>query len=484
MSANPIMKSRSPIILRLASGGMEVTWRVAWASFVMMSLAQRIFPLPAAIGAFSLAAALTFITRGRGWRWITIIGLHVVGCLAATLYMFYAFTYRAYPFLSRTWLNALFSAPGNFIEGLVSLFTLFWVLLFWVSGIQFARHSIAYRDVCGRFDLGIGMLFGLLLFKVAIGYNGVQLQDPLTKWLILPFLLFGMVAIGSARNRDHPSKTYRTGYRIIGVVLSFAAMVVVMGVSVLMLLWPYFTLTAEIGYNLLKHGLQPFIPILVAILRFFFLPRRALVSDPATTPGNSGLEAHPPGEMPWWTVFLEKILGWGISGLFGLIIVCMLGVGIWRLMQWLLSKTPVDERKPRQSGLLLAWLFKIPILLGLCWEWIFHCLQGYTTAAQFYRVLGDWGKHSGLPRRPTETPYEYGSRLSGHFPAIHQEITLIVALFHQEVYGENALNIHQVTLGSLALRQLRHPIHWPSRLRTWFREEMETRSSVEPKYRF
>jgi hypothetical protein len=95
------MKLRSPIILRLASGGMEVIWRSAWAGFEMMALAQRIFPLPAAIGAFSLAAALTFDVRGRGWRWWgTIIGVHLVGCLMTTLYMFMRYTYQAYPFLT------------------------------------------------------------------------------------------------------------------------------------------------------------------------------------------------------------------------------------------------------------------------------------------------------------------------------------------------------------------------------------------------
>ncbi|MDY0095320.1 MAG: DUF4129 domain-containing protein [Candidatus Vecturithrix sp.] len=473
MSANQRMKLRSPIILRLASGGMEVIWRSAWAGFVMMALAQRIFPLPAAIGAFSLAAALTFDVRGRGWRWGTIIGLHLVGCLMTTLYMFYAFTYQAYPFLSRTWLNALFSVPNNFMEGLVSLFILFWALLFWVSGIQFARRSTAYRDVCGRFDLGLGMFFGLLLLKLAIKHNGTQLQDPLTRWLILPFLLLGMAAIGSARNRNHHTKSYRAGHRLIGVILSFTALVVVSGMSLLLLFWPYFIMTAEIGYDLLQQGLQPFIPLLVAILRFLFLPRRTGMSDPTVSSSHSEIEAISPGETSWWMAILEKILSWGIGGLFILIIVGMLNVGLWRLMRWLLSKTPVGERKPRLSDFLLAWVLRVPILLRLCWEWIFRCVQGHTTAVQFYRMLGDWGRRSGLPRRRTETPYEYGLRLSHHFPVIQQEITLIVELFHQEVYGESALNAQQVTLASLALRQLRRPAHWSLRLRTWFREETD-----------
>lgn len=472
MSANPVMKPTSPTILLLASGAMELTWRLAWAGFLMMSVAQRVFPLPAAIGAFSLAAAFTAAARGRGWRWITIIGLHSVGCLLATLYMSYAFTYRAYPLWSLTWLNALFNPPNHSLEGLISLFIVFWALLFWVSGIQFARRSTAYRVVCGRFDAGIGMFCGLLLFKLALEHNDLQIRDPLTGWLILPFLLCGLIAIGSARNRDHPSKTYRTGYRIIGVVLSFTTLIFASSVGLLLLLWPYFTLTAEKGYDLLQQGLHPFIPVLAAILRFLFMPRRGSVSSPPMPAGNGEI-ATAPGETSWWMTLLEKILSWGFGGLLALLFVGMLGLGVWRLIQWLWTKTPGAERKPHQSGSLLVWLRKLLIALRLWWEWIVRRIHASNTAAQCYRMLDDWGRHSGLPRRRTETPREYGARLIGHFPAIQEEIILIVTLFQQEVYGERALNPQQVTLASQAVRQLRRPIYWPSRLRTWFRKETD-----------
>lgn len=471
MSADRINKHPSSTILLLASGGMDVIWLSAWVNFMMTSLAQRMFPLPAAIAAFSLAAILTSAMYGRGWRWIAIIGLHLAGCLLATLIILYAFRYQSDPFWSRMWLHALFSPPGTPLEGIILFFTIVWGQVFWVSGIRFARRSRAYRDVCARFDLGIGMLGGLLLLQLALAHDGVPIHDPMTRWLILPFILFGIVAIGSVRNRDQTRATYRTGYRLIGVVLSFAVVVSLAGVGLLTLCWPYFMLIAETGYDLLQQGVHPFLPVLVAILRFLFMPRGRALSEPATTTGNGAIDALPPGETHWWTALLAKFLSWGGGGVMLLLLALMFGVGIWRLVRWLLSKTQIGERKPYQAEPLLAWLLTFWIGLRLCWEWIFRCFQGYATAAQLYRMLNAWGRSSGLPRRPTETPGEYGARLSRHFPAIHQEIMLLVALFQQEAYGECVLSAQQVTLASQAVRQLRRPAYWPPRIRTWFKEE-------------
>ncbi len=166
MSANQIMKSRSPIILHLASGGMEVIWRSAWAGFLMMALAQRIFPLPAAIGTFSLAAALTFVLRGRGWRWVTII--RVTSCWLPdddTMHVLCVHV-SGISLLSRTWLNAFVQSPKQF-HGRTGL-AVHLVLGVVVLGERhpIARRPTAYRDVCGRFDLGLGMFFGLLLLKL------------------------------------------------------------------------------------------------------------------------------------------------------------------------------------------------------------------------------------------------------------------------------------------------------------------------------
>jgi hypothetical protein len=472
VSEHKEIKPTHPTILLLACGVMEVTWLSAWAIFVMFSLTQRLFPLPTAIVAFSIAAALTFFIRGRGWRWITIIGLHLLICLPVTLYIIYAFNYWSYPFWSRTWTDALFNTPDGHLKWLILSLTLFWALLFWMGGIQFTRWSNTYRNVCRRFDLGLGMLLGLFLIKLMVLIrDGVPLVDPLTKWLILPFLLFGMIAIGSARNRNHTPKTYRAGYRLIGVVLSFAVVVIMSGVGLLAFFWTYFTMTAETGYDLLKQGFQPFVPMLRAVLLFWFMPHGGGVAPVDTrrdiNVGNVNLS---PGEMNWWTALLEKILNSSIGGILGILLVVVLGIGIWHFIRWSLSKTPRSKQKHLYLKRLLAFLLQITVFFQSCIALILSRLRGYSTATQFYRLLIVWGRRSGLPHRSSETPWEYGSRLSRYFPAIYQEIMLVVELFQQEVYNENPLNAQQITQASQALHQLRSPIHWWSRFRIWLRE--------------
>lgn len=472
MSEHKVIKPTHSTILLLACGGMEVTWLSAWATFVMFSLTQRLFPLPAAIVAFGIAAALTFFIRGRGWRWITIIGLHLMICLPVTLYIIYTFNCRSYPFGGWTWIGALSDIPDAPLKWLILFLTLFWALLFWVGGIQFARWSNTYRNVCRRFDLGLGMLFGLFLIKLMVLIrDGVPLIDPLTKWLILPFLLFGMIAIGSARNRNHTSKTYRTGYRLIGVVLSFAAVVVMSGVGMFIFFWTYFTTTAETGYDLLKQGIKPLVPMFKAVLLFWLMPHGGGVAPVDTRRDiNAGNVNLSPGETHWWTELLEKILTSSIGGILVIILVVVLGIGIWHFIRWSLSKTPRSKQKHLYLKRLLALFLQIPIFFRSCVTWIFSRLRGYSTATQFYRLLIVWGRRSGLPHRSSETPWEYGSRLSHYFPAIYQEIMLVVELFHQEVYNENPLNAQQITQASQALHQLRSPIYWWSRFRIWLRE--------------
>jgi hypothetical protein len=452
---------------------MEVTWLSAWTIFVMFSLTQRLFPLPVAIVAFGIAAALTFFIRGRGWRWITIIGLHLVICLPVIFYIIYSFNYWSYPFWSRSWIDALFNAPGAPLKWLILSLTLFWALLFWAGGIEFARQSYTYRNVCRRFDLGLGMLFSLFLIKlIVLIRDGVPLIDPLTKWLILPFLLFGMIAIGSARNRNHTPKTYRTGYRLIGVVLSFAVVVVMSGVGMFVFFWTYFTMTAETGYDLLKQGIKPLVPMFKTVLLFWLMPHGGGVAPVDTrrdiNVGNVNLS---PGETNWWTELLVKILNSSFGVILGIILVLVLGIVIWHFIRWLLSKTPRSRQKHLHLKRLLALLLRISIFFRSCITWIVSRLRGYSTATQFYLLLIVWGKRSGLTHQASETPLEYGTRLSRYFPAIYQEIMLIIELFQQEVYGENPLNTQQITQAAQALNQLRSPIHWWPRFRNWLRKD-------------
>jgi len=52
-----------------------------------------------------------------------------------------------------------------------------------------------------------------------------------------------------------------------------------------------------------------------------------------------------------------------------------------------------------------------------------------------YARLQGWGARCGMPRIPNETPLEYGVRLARRFPTLGNDISWIVELYNQSVYG-------------------------------------------------
>ena len=458
------MKNEKRGLLLFASGGMELSWLYAWATFTTAPLSHRLFPLPEVMGTFTLAAALTIVTQEKGWRRIWIVGIQTAGFLLAALRVVYVFNYRLYPFFSQTWLKVLFSEPGSPVEWqLFLLLSLFWTLMFWVGGVKLVRRSISYQTLCSRFDLGIAVFGSLFLIKLLLLRNGASIHDPMSGVLTVPFFLFGLLSIGLVRNRAHVSKHYLSGYRGVGVIVSFAVLVLIFGAGLIFLFLPQLTVAAEVGYEMLKKGTRPLTPILVSILRFLFMPRRSVPSNT----GSQEAELMPSIENSGRTGLLETILGWGVGSLVGLIALILAGFGVWYIVRWLLSKTPANERRQNQKGLIVLWIMRLRAMLLLCWEQVFRRVQGYRRAAQLYRALLDWGRYSGLPHRLTETPLEYGSRLKHHFPAVQKEIELIIEVFHQEIYGELILNTQQFTTAHRALQRLHSPFYWPSRLRSW-----------------
>jgi hypothetical protein len=463
------MKSTRGGLLFLASGGMELSWLYAWATFIMTSILHRPFPLPEAIGTFALAALLTIVVRGRGWWVILILGLQVFGLLLTTSRILHVFFYGFRPFFGQWWLLECFRQPKDHLEWFILVLILFFALLFWVGGLTLARRSTAYLTVCTRFDLGVAAFFCLLLIKfLLLVRGGIKVQDPMAELLLFPFFVFSLLAIGLARNRSSAQKDFLSGYQGIGVIVSFTVVVLAFGAGLVLLFLPYLTLAAEMGYGALKSAAGPLSPVLVTVLRFLFMPRQGrLVDTPASTMGTE-LELLPPAESSWWTDLLEKIIGWGFLGLVGLIVAVISGLGVWYLVRWLFSRTSVNEEKQIHWSLILLWAVKwgaVPLLL---WGKIVKRLKGYRNAVQLHNALLRWGRHSGLPHFLAETPTEYGLRLRHQFPAVKGEIEVIIEAFNQEVYGELVLSHPQMAMAQLAWRRLLSPLCWPSRLRSWF----------------
>ena len=463
------MKSRKGSLLFLAVAGMELSWLYAWATFIIASILHRPFPLPEAIGTFALAALLTLVVQGSGWRVILILGLQVFGLLLAISRIVHVLFYGSHPFFDQWWLLTCFKQPKDPLEWFILIIILFFALLFWVGGVTLARRSAAYLTVCTRFDLGVTAFFCLLLAKfLLLVKGGIDIQDSTPELLLFPFFIFSLLAIGMARNHSSAQRDFLSGYQGIGVIVTFTVVVLAFSGGLVLLFLPYLSTAAEMGYGVLRSAAAPLSHILVAILRFLFMHSRSRPETASPSSGSDEAEFVSSTESSWWTELFEKIFSWGFLGLGVLIALILCGLGMWYLFKWLFSRTTKSEKRKIQWSLISLWALQLWSGLIHCWNKIVRRVKGYRSAVQLYNALLNWGRHSGLPHFLSETPTEYGVRLRHQFPTLKREIGLIVEALNKEVYGEIVLDEQQFTMAKLAWRRLRSPIHWPSRFKSWF----------------
>jgi hypothetical protein len=474
------MRDESRSFLLLAGAGMELSWLYAWASFLMISIIHRPFPLPEAIGAFGLATILTLVSQGREWRVIYILLAQVVGFIIAAFRIVYVFNYPSYSFVSGAWLPEFFTKSREPLEWFLLVFILIWIFAFWVGGIALARRSPSYLAICTRFDLGVAALMLLLLIKfLLLVKGGLNIEAPMVELLIFPFFPFSLLAIALARNQSKAQRDFLPGYRVVGMALGFTVVVLLFGTGLVLLFLPYLRIAAEFGYGLLRSTAGELSPILVSILRFWFFSSRYRPEPPSGSLEGEETEFVTSYESSWWSELLAKIIGFGFLGLVGLILLVMMALGLWYLLRWLLSRSYSGEKREIQWNLLWLWAAKGWEFLLLWRDKVVHRLKGFHSAVQLYGAMLGWGRRSGLPRLLSETPIEYGSRLIEQFPAVKREIWLIVEAFNQEVYGEKALNERQLTKTQLAWRRLQSPFHWPSRIKSWFLQPADKSHGIQ-----
>jgi hypothetical protein len=306
----------------------------------------------------------------------------------------------------------------------------------------------------------------LLLIK-----GGIKTGDPVSSLLIFPFFIFGLLAIGLARNHTATQRDFLPGYQGIGVILSFTLIVFLLGTGLVLFFLPYLTLAAETGYGMLKAAAKPLGPVLISVLRFIFMPGTIRPENPSSSMKEPTGDLISPAGSSWWMELLEKILAWVLGGVVGLIVLIVTAMALFFLFRWLLSRTPITQKKQGLWDSILSWIDELQMLLFSCWKWIKRKAKGYKGGVQIYMALLKWGSHSGLPHLLSETPIEYGYRLKNRFPSLKGEIGFIIEAFNQEVYGEIILSEQQWVEAKSAWRRLRSPLHWPSRLKNWFPQD-------------
>jgi hypothetical protein len=323
--------------------------------------------------------------------------------------------------------------------------------------------------VCLQFDKGLGALFLLLLIKFLIELKGgIRLEDPATGLLVIAFILFSLLSIGLARGRGDAKKSFLAGFHGIGIILGFMTTVVLCGAGLILLAWPYLTLMADSTHGVLKEAAEPLGPVIVKIVRFIFGRSRFQIETGGSGTVGSGIDLVDLSPGSEWEVFLRQVIGWGLAGIIGLMAVGVCVYLMNQLVRWLLKRNTTDETKPQSS----AWLLKlfslfITIPQGV-WNGLLYLLRDVDSAAPIYAGVLRWGRRSGLPPVPSETPGEYGVRLKHQFPKLKEEIEVIIEAFNREVYGQIMIEQRSLSGISSALSRMRSPRHWPSRMRGWF----------------
>ncbi|MCG6536044.1 MAG: DUF4129 domain-containing protein [Syntrophales bacterium LBB04] len=453
----------------LVTGAMELSWFFAWAMFSSAATMGRPFPFFETVIAFALAVSITRVSTGKGWRVVQILGLQVVSFLCAALMMVHRLYYSSYALLDRGWLFAFFNGPKGAQEWLILLMNIFLILVLWAVGVTFAGRARRYYVTCRRFDFGLAAFLALCIVKlIALTKGGVTIQDPLSLLFVFPFFLFSLLAIGMVRIDGTALKAFLPGYRGLGVIASFFAVVLLGAGGLILFFLPALTAVAQMGYRALRVAGEPLGYVFVTAVRFMFMPRGSR-SEAAAEPSHGiNWDMIKPGPQSWWVELLEEIIGWGLWGFVLLTLLAVAGIAAFCALKWLFSRTSVSNERRRPRDSISLWLSRLWASLVGFLRNALRGVRGYQKAAELYSALLGWARRSGLPHVLSETPIEFGARLNGRFPGLKPQIELIIGGFNQEVYGEAALSHTQVAAIRSAWCTLRSPVHWPLRVKGGF----------------
>ncbi len=460
------MKKRGPSLLFCICFGTEICWVYAWLSFSMTAIMGRVISLAAMTSVFLLSAILTYLSRGRGWRVITMIGIHMVGFVCAALFVLHALFYPSYPIIEIAWINLLLGASRKPLDWVYLILALMWIGLIWLGGTTFAERDKAYTTICSRFDIGLAAFFVLFLIKLALRVKGgMEVDDHVSSVLIYPYLLLSLIAIGMTRVGKEGSRHFLPGYGGFGVLMSIVSIVVLSASSLIFLLIPILTTVAETGQRVVKSVALWMLPVVSGVIRFMFTGGRIRPDPPSGSSPKEGLGATSLFADSWWTEILDKVFRWGIEIIAIIFFTIVSAVLIFLILKWLFSRTAINPRALPDRDDSLPWFTQLKVFFSALWRALKKIAHGYVGAAELFSVLSEWGRRSGIPRLATDTPLEFGTRLSHQFPKLKAEIEAIITALSIETYEEQRLTREQFANALAAWRTLRSPVQWPKRLK-------------------
>jgi hypothetical protein len=455
-------------LLILARAGMELSWRYPWVGFLMLLICHRVFPLFETFGAFVTAAVLNRLFAHTNWRLYQRLFLEGVGLAFFSLLILYRLWYASVPFFSFTWLSVFFQDSTEQPHKSVLLLILFCLLLIWRGGRMLVKSPMDYHHVCIQFDKGIGLFMLLLLIKFLIQEKaGVFVNGLAMGFLVCAFFLFSLLSIFLVRKQPVLEKFFLTGYHGIGITLSLASLMILFGSAATFFFYPALTQVADSLQALLKDASGPMLPLLVAILVFFFAPGKMRDDVGELAESLSDMSGFSPPTVGKWESLLLKGISLGLMAVMGIIAAGLCGLLIRYLLRLLLKQNTQNRSQLSLAWLRDAagWLMSLPVRV---WRKFLSWLESAQSAGAVYSGLLAWGRHSGVHLLPGETPAEYGNRLAHHFPDLVDEIDGIIDAFNRETYGQIRIDRDVLLHLCSAQRRMKRIKYWPSRLKICF----------------
>jgi hypothetical protein len=102
------------------------------------------------------------------------------------------------------------------------------------------------------------------------------------------------------------------------------------------------------------------------------------------------------------------------------------------------------------------------------WNGLLFLFKRIDSATAVYAGMLRWGRRSGVPAALSETPVEYGGRLSHHFPEFKEPIEMIIDTINLEAYGNVIIEKRLLSRIVSAHHKMRSPRYWLLRLRARF----------------
>jgi hypothetical protein len=462
------MTGKRDWLILVAVLGMDLSWLYGWASLIMLSSFNQPFPQMTILGVACMATLLTLTHHRRGWRYYQIVVVHFIGLLLACAAITYGMGDSVHSFFDAAWIKEFFTTPRTPVGWLMQAVALFWCLAFWITATRLAVLPRNYLTVSNHFDFGVIALVLLHLIEVLISVEGgITLTGLSLPRSLFSFFAFSVPAFCLARCTVQGESDFITGFRGIGIILSFLALFLLLGSGVAALFLPYLTVAAETGVAVLKTVTTPIGEFLLRILMFLF-GHRQQITDPTISSSSQQLQVQDIADQPMegWLLMLQQILLFLVAGLGIVLVLALCALVIFQLGWWLSRRADTVDPKLSPCQLFRELMYKLIIIIILRWRKLRSGDERNRDPLQLYLSLMAWGAMSGLALVPSETPKEYGSRLIEKLPAAAEEIDIIIAAHNVSIYGGLTDQATHLQRAWSAYTRLRSPRLWPARLKS------------------